>query len=47
MKEHLASQTYWLTRIGLKYEEKLSPKEWAPPVRLLAHYNRAACKEST
>lgn len=31
MKEHLASQTYWLTRLGLKYEEKRRSKEWTPP----------------
>ena len=30
MKEHLASQTYWLTRLGLKYEEKRNSKEWTP-----------------
>jgi hypothetical protein len=41
MKEHLASQPYWLTRLGLKYEEKRSPKDWTPPAHLLAKYNRA------
>jgi hypothetical protein len=45
MKEHLASQTYWLTRLGLKYEEKRSPKEWTPPAHLLAKYNRAELYE--
>jgi hypothetical protein len=45
MKEHLASQTYWLTRLGLRYEEKRSPKEWAPPAHLLAQYNRAELRE--
>jgi hypothetical protein len=45
MKEHLASQTYWLTRLGLKYEEKRSPKEWTPPAHLLARYNRAELYE--
>ena len=45
MKEHLASQTYWLTRLGLKYEEKRSSKEWTPPVHLLAKYNRAELYE--
>jgi ankyrin repeat protein len=40
IKEHLASQTYWLTRLGLKYEEKRSPKEWTPPAHLLAQYDR-------
>ena len=45
MKEHLASQTYWLTRLGLKYEEKRSSKEWTPPAHLLAQYNRAELYE--
>lgn len=45
MKEHLASQTYWLTRLGLKYEEKRSPKDWTPPAHLLAQYNRAELYE--
>jgi hypothetical protein len=45
MKEHLASQTYWLTRLGLKYEEKRSSKEWTPPAHLLAKYNRAELYE--
>jgi hypothetical protein len=45
MKEHLASQTYWLKRLGLKYEEKRSPKEWMPPAHLLAQYNRAELYE--
>jgi len=47
MKEHLASQTqtYWLTRLGLKYEENRNPKEWSPPAHLLAHYNRAELYE--
>jgi ankyrin repeat protein len=40
MKEQLASQTYWLTRLGLKYEEKRSSKEWTPPAHLLAQYDR-------
>jgi len=40
MKEHLASQTYWLTRLGLKYEEKRSSKEWTPSAHLLAQYDR-------
>jgi hypothetical protein len=39
MKEHLASQTYWLTRLGLKYEEKRSSREWTPPAHLFAHCN--------
>jgi hypothetical protein len=41
MKEHLASQTYWLTRLGLKYEEKRNSKGWTPPPHLLANYDRA------
>jgi len=45
MKEHLASQTYWLTRLGLKYEEKRSPKEWTCSADLLAQYNRAELYE--
>ncbi|MBZ5501958.1 MAG: ankyrin repeat domain-containing protein [Acidobacteriia bacterium] len=45
LKEHLASQTYWLTRLGLKYEEKRSPKEWTPPAHLLAQYNRTGLYE--
>ena len=45
MKEHLASQTYWLTRLGLKCEEKRSSKEWSPPTHLLAKYNRAELYE--
>jgi hypothetical protein len=45
MKEHLASQTYWLTRLGLKYEEKRSSKEWTPPAHLLAQYDRAQLYE--
>ena len=45
MKEHLASQTYWLTRLGLKYEEKRSSKQWTPPAHLLAQYNRAELYE--
>ena len=45
MKEHLASQTYWLTRLGLKYEEKRSPREWTPPAHLLAQYNRTELYE--
>jgi len=40
-----ASQTYWLTRLGLKYEEKRSAKEWTPPTHLLAQYNRAELYE--
>ena len=40
MKELLASQTYWLTRLGLKYEEKRNPKEWSPPAHLLVQYDR-------
>jgi hypothetical protein len=45
MGEHLAPQTYWLTRLGLKYEEKRSSKEWTPPAHLLAQYNRAELYE--
>jgi ankyrin repeat protein len=45
MKEHVASQTYWLTRLGLKYEEKRSSKQWTPPAHLLAQYNRAELYE--
>lgn len=45
MKEHLASQTYWLTRLGLKYEDKRSSKERTPPAHLLAQYNRAELHE--
>jgi hypothetical protein len=45
LKEHLVSQTYWLTRLGLKYEEKRSSKEWTPPAHLLAKYNRAELYE--
>ena len=45
MKEHLASQTYWLTRLGLKYEEKRSSKDWTPPAHLLAQYDRAELYE--
>ena len=45
MKEHLASQTYWLTRLGLKYEEKRNSKEWTPPAHLLSKYNRAELYE--
>lgn len=45
MKEHLASQTYWLTRLGLKYEEKRSSKDWTPPAHLLAQYNRGELYE--
>jgi hypothetical protein len=44
MKQHLASQTYWLTRLGLKYEEKGS-REWVPPAHLLARYNRTELYE--
>jgi ankyrin repeat protein len=40
MKEHLDSETYWLTRLGLKYEEKRNSKEWVPPAHLLAKYDR-------
>ncbi len=45
MKEHLASQTYWLTRLGLKYEEKRSTKDWTPPAHLLVQYNRVELYE--
>jgi hypothetical protein len=45
MKEHLASQTYWLTRLGLKYKEKQSSQDWTPPAHLLAQYNRAELYE--
>jgi hypothetical protein len=45
MKEHLASQTYWLTGRGLKYEEKRNSKEWTPPAHLLSMYNRAELYE--
>lgn len=45
MKEHLASQTYWLTRLGLKYEENRNSKEWTPPAHLLSKYNRAELYE--
>jgi Ankyrin repeats (many copies) len=45
MKEQLASQTYWLTRLGLKYEEKRSPKGWTPPAHLLVQYNRGELYE--
>jgi hypothetical protein len=45
MQEHLASQTYWLTRLGLRYEEKRDSKNWTPPAHLLAQYNRAALYE--
>jgi hypothetical protein len=45
MKEHLASQAYWLTRLGLRYEEKRRFKEWMPPAHLLAKYNRAELYE--
>jgi Ankyrin repeats (many copies) len=45
MKEHLASQTYWLTRLGLNYEEKRSSKDWTPPAHLLTQYNRAELYE--
>lgn len=44
MKEHFASQTYWLTRLGLKYKEKRG-REWVPPAHLLARYNRAELYE--
>jgi ankyrin repeat protein len=40
MKEHLASQTYWLTRLGLKYEDKRNTKQQLPPASLLCQYNR-------
>ena len=45
MKEHLSSQNYWLTRLGLKYAEKRRPKEWTPPAHLLTQYNRAELYE--
>lgn len=45
MKEHLASQTYWLTRLGLKYEEKRNSEEWVPPAHLLAKYKRTELYE--
>jgi ankyrin repeat protein len=45
MKEHLVSETYWLTRLGLKYEEKRSSKQWTPPAHLLVQYNRAELYE--
>jgi hypothetical protein len=45
MKEHLVLQTYWLTRLGLKYEEKRSSKEWTPPAHLLAQYSRSELYE--
>ena len=45
MKEHLASQTYWLTRLGLKHEEKRNSKEWTPPAHLLGQYNRTELYE--
>jgi hypothetical protein len=40
MKEHLAPQTYWLTRLGLKYEDKSGNKRQLPPASLLRQYNR-------
>jgi hypothetical protein len=40
MKEHLVSQTYWLTRLGLKYEDKRNTKQQLPPASLLCQYNR-------
>ena len=41
MKEHLATQTWHLARIGLKYEEKKSSKSQPPPAHLVAQYDRA------
>jgi hypothetical protein len=40
MKEHLVSQTYWRTRLGLKYEDKRNTKQRLPPASLLCQYNR-------
>lgn len=40
MKEHLASQTWRLTRLGLKYEDKRTSKRQLPPANLLRQYNR-------
>jgi hypothetical protein len=40
MKEHVASQTYWLTRLGLKYDDKRGTKRQLPPASLLCQYNR-------
>jgi ankyrin repeat protein len=40
MKEHLASQTYWLARLGLKYEDKRSTERQLHPASLLRQYNR-------
>jgi len=40
MKEHLAAQTYWLVRLGLKYEDKSAGKRQLPPAHLLRQYNR-------
>jgi len=45
IKEHLTSQTYRLTRLGLKYQEKRNSKDWTPPAHLLAQYNRAELYE--
>jgi hypothetical protein len=40
MKEHLATQIWHLTRLGLKYEDRRASKQQLPPAGLLHHYNR-------
>jgi hypothetical protein len=42
MKEHLASQTWHLKRLGFQYPEKrIAAKEQMPPAHLLRQYDRA------
>jgi hypothetical protein len=45
MKEHLASQAWHLSRIGLKPEDKRNLKKQPPPAELLARYNRVELYE--
>lgn len=40
MREHLASETWHLTRLKLNVEDKRSKKAEPPPAHLLAQYNR-------
>ena len=45
MKEHLASQTWHLSRLGLKFEDRRRPKPEPPPAALVAQYNRTELYE--
>lgn len=40
MREHLASESWHLTRLELNIEDKRSQKTRPPPAHLLAQYNR-------